>query len=280
MAKQIEPTVSPRVGLRPNSGMKRWLSAAALAVLIHFVEAPRIRAQVSAPAFEVASVKLTDSRTGYIRTEPGRLTARGRTLANLILRAYSLQDYQLTHGPAVSLAETCDIDAKAEGPAEPEQLYQMLQTLLTDRFKLVVHHEMKELPVFVLSVGKNLPKLHEAKDGEAPAMRYEPSQPGDRSFLQLVGRRVSLALLARFLGSQLRRPVFDETGLKGEFDFTAELTALAPASGDSSPPVKGTAVDPSSVIAAIRDDLGLKLESGKRQVDVLVVDHVEKLSAN
>ena len=83
--------------------MKRLLFAlgvAAVAVVIDFVEAPRIWAQVSAPAFEVASVKLTDSRTGYIRSEPGRLTARGRTLASLSLRAYSLQDYQLTHAPA------------------------------------------------------------------------------------------------------------------------------------------------------------------------------------
>lgn len=253
-------------------------------VAIYAVDVPGLRAQdqVPAPSFEVASVKLATASAGYISTEPGRLTARGRTLASLILRAYSLQDYQLTHGPSVSLAERCDIDAKAEGPANPEQLYRMLQTLLADRFKLVVHHETHDLPLFVLSVGKNPPKLEKSKEGETQLVRYEPSdQQGDRSFLRLVGRGTPMSYLASFLGAQLGRPVVDETGLKGEFDFTAEFTSSAAGGGDAGPPgLKGTPVDPSSVIAAIRADLGLKLDSEKRPVDVLVIDHVEKLSAN
>jgi uncharacterized protein (TIGR03435 family) len=273
---------------RGRPGRKLSLATAGIVVLagpfvIDLMEVPRIWAQPagSAPSFDVASLKPSDSTTGYIRTEPGRLTARGRTLASLILRAYSLQDYQLIHGPSISLAERCDIDAKAEGPADSEQLYRMLQTLLADRFRLVLQHETKELPLFVLSVGKNPPKLQKAKDGETQALRYEPSQQGDRSFLQLVGRRTPFSLLVSFLGAQLRSPVVDETGLEGEFDFTAEFTAGAPVSGDAGPlGLKGTPVDPSSVIAAIRADLGLKLESEKRPVDVLVVDHVEKLTAN
>jgi uncharacterized protein (TIGR03435 family) len=271
---------------RGTSGRKRLLSALGMAVLagpllINLVEVPRIWAQASAPSFEVASVKLTNSTTGYIHTEPGRLTARGRTLAALLLRAYGLQDYQLIHGPSVSLAERCDIDAKAEGPADPEQLNRMLQTLLADRFQLILHHETKELPLFVLSIGKNPPKLQRATEGETQALRYEPGQQGDRSPVQLVGRGTPLSLLASFLRAQLGRPVVDETGLTGEFDFAAEFTSNAPVSGDAGPlNPKGTPVDPSSVIAAIKADLGLKLESEKRLVDVLVVDQVEKLSAN
>ena len=253
-------------------------------LVIGLTEVPRIWAQseASVPSFDVASVKLSNSTTGYIRTQPGRLTARGRSLASLILRAYSLQDYQLIHGPSISLAERCDIDAQTEGPADSEQLYRMLQTLLADRFKLILHHETKQLPLFVLSVGKNPPKLQKAKEGETQALRYAPSQRGDRSFLQLVGRRTPLSLLASFLGSQLLRPIVDETGLEGEFDFTAELTSAGPVSDDAGPLVglKGTPVDPSSVIAAIRADLGLKLDLETRPVDVLVVDHVEKLAAN
>jgi uncharacterized protein (TIGR03435 family) len=181
--------------------LKLLLAAAGMGALAGSVAVESVRAQAYAPAFEAApafdtaSVKRTDSTTGYIRTEPGRLTARGRTPASLILRAYSLQDYQLTHEPSVSLAERCDIDAKAEGPADPAELYRMLRTLLAERFKLVVHHETKELPVFVLSVGKNPPKLMRAREGETQAVRYERSQQDDRSFLQLVGRGTPMSFL-------------------------------------------------------------------------------------
>lgn len=285
LRQRIEVTVMSKQG---RSRRKLAQTAVGMAVLagpfmIHLM-VPRIWAQTAASvlAFDVASVKPSNSSTGYIRTEPGRLTARGRTLASLILRAYSLKDYQLTHEPSISLAERCDIDAKADGPANAEQLYRMLQTLLAERFKMVLHRETKELPLLVLSLGRNPPKLQKPRDGETQVLRYEPGQAADRPTVRLIGRRVSLSFLTGFLGAQLRTAVLDETGLEGEFDFTAEFTPTTmPANGDApSLGLKDSAIDSSSVIGAIRADLGLKLESEKRPIDVLVVDHVEKLAAN
>ncbi len=262
--------MAPTPLFRPIVLVRRILFAAA-----GMAAAVGTQAQLATPTFEVASVKPTESTRGYILTEPGRLTARGRTLASLILRAYNLQDYQLIHGPAVSLAERCDIDAEAPGPAGAAELFRMLQTLLTERFNLVFHRETRELPVFVLSTGKKPRQLDQPKDGETRSMRLEPGPQGDRTSYRLVGRRITLSALASFLGAQLGRSVIDETGLTGEFDFAAEVTAPAAATG-----VKGTPVDPSSLISAVRANLGLVLESGKRKVDVLVVDHVGKLSPN
>ena len=127
--------MAPRIVRKLNAGKKLMPVIAAALTGLTMVALVGVSRSISAKfkpqaPIEVASVKPTNSQTGYVRTEPGRLTARGRTLASLLLTAYNLKDHQLVHGPAVSLAERCDIDARAEGPAGPEQLYRMLRDSL------------------------------------------------------------------------------------------------------------------------------------------------------
>ena len=153
----------------------------------------------------------------------------------------------------------------------------MFQTLLADRFQLKTHRETKELPVYAVTVGKNGPKLSKA----------DPAGKGTQMSMgrgQLKAKKASIEQLAKLLGNQLGRTVLDKTGLAGDFDFeltwTPDVTGpLGPKEGgvDGPPPV-----DPGgpSIFTAIQEQLGLKLESQKGPVEILVIDSVERASEN
>jgi uncharacterized protein (TIGR03435 family) len=214
--------------------------------------------------FEVASVKA--SRTGEvqdsedIRSSPGALTVRHATLNSCIKWAYGLNDFQIA-GPAWLSSDRFDIVAKAAGPAKEDQLRLMLQTLLAERFKLVLHREKREAQGYVLAVGKGGLKFHESKSDGASTMT-----PGRFGF---AAQRISTAQLAEYLAIPLRRPVLDLTGLTGRYDIALDLTIHA-----------GNEVRPddiaSLVLTAVQEQLGLKLEARKGPVEILVIDHVEK----
>jgi len=260
------------------------------------------------PAFEVASVKPNKSGDGrvMIGMQPGgRFTATNVPLRMLIRNAYQLQDAQLVGGPDWIASDRFDIMAKAEGDPPPTPpgtagpIQLMLRTLLADRFKLVVHNETRELPIYALvlarSDGRLGPQLRPAavdcaamaaargRGGPPPAL----PQPGERPTCgmrigpgQMAGGGFPLSQFATTLSQFVQRGVVDRTGLTGNFDL--DLTWTPDFQGRGGPPPPGAPdlppIDPNgpSIFTAVQEQLGLKLDSQKGPVDVLVIDRVEQ----
>jgi len=265
------------------------------------------------PAFQVASIK----RNPSVWSEPthhamgvgyhpgGRLTAVNAPVMLLIQRAYAVQAFQVVGGPPWINTDGYDIEAKPEGNTDPKHMWLMLQTLLADRFKLALHRETRDLPVYELTAGKSGPKLPAPK--EADCVSFPPGTPPRHvpgkvdcgyvtgpfsgytaGLLDIRGSKVHMADLIRELAITLGRPVLDKTGFTGEFDlnlsFTAdEATMGLPGSGGPGDP-GGTRLptDPNrpNIFAALEEQLGLKLVPAKGPVEVLVIDHVERPTAN
>ena len=166
---------------------------------------------------------------------------------------------------------TFDIDAKAEGDAPPgtEAFRRMLQALLADRFKFQFHREMRELPVYALVVGKNGPKFKESPPEAIVSGRH--TMNGRNQIMTLT--RATMEDVIQQFPVYTGRPVIDKTGLTAMYDLRMEATPLFRINRDP---------DPSdiSVFVAVQEQLGLKLESQKTSVEVLVIDHVEKPSGN
>jgi uncharacterized protein (TIGR03435 family) len=237
------------------------------------------------PSFEVATIKPSDpNKPGQFLTIQGDRMVTGNTsLSFLITFAYGLHPKQIAGGPSWLDSEKYDITAKpdVEGQPNDKQLRTMLQKLLADRFKLTFHKEKKELSAYSIAVGKNGAKLSKSE--------------GDPNGLPGLGFRGKLgALFARnatisdFAGLMqtvvLDRPVVDQTGLAGRFDFTLDWTPepsqFGGRGGQTPQPGADDPAAPPDLFTAIVAQLGLKLESAKLPVDVLVVDHVEKPSGN
>jgi uncharacterized protein (TIGR03435 family) len=164
-----------------------------------------------------------------------------------------------------------------------EQRRTMFQSILADRFKLVVHHETRELPIYVLSVAKGGPKFKESTPDDPAA-----TGPRRRGMMMQRGKITAtdaqVSMLVTILSRQLGRTIVDKTGLTGNYDFTLEFT---PDEGASAPPGSGGAPPPPppdsaapSIFTALPEQLGLKLESTKGPVDVIVIDHIEKPAEN
>ncbi len=226
-------------------------------------------------AFEVASVK--ENKSGALgqtgESTPGRYSARNAPLRGLIMDAYEIdQRMQLTGGPAWIETARFDIEAKAPDNADRPTVHRMLQALLAERFQLAVHHETKEMPVYFLVVAKGGPKLRDLKSANERTPAPDSRLVGSR------GAFIGFTLgLTRILG----RMVIDKTGITGSYDMRLELRTE-----DYPPVTAGNAQMPASatagaaVLAAIEPQLGLKLESGKAPVNVLVIDSVQRPSAN
>jgi uncharacterized protein (TIGR03435 family) len=242
-----------------------------LACLLISVIAPSLPVHAQSPAFDVASVKSRNpavaesSNRTSIDSAPGSLTIRNASLSECIKWAYLIRDYQIS-GPAWLMTEKYDITAKASGPAPLNQLRQMLRTLLTDRFQLQLHRETKELPVYELVAAKSGPKLHKAEPGGHTGMKGE-----NGSF---VFEGTSMPQFAEDLAtlSQVDRPVLDRTGIPGVFDFNLKF-------GESNDEMKRALIagDGASIFTLIQEQLGLKLEARKGPVEMLVIDHVERV---
>jgi uncharacterized protein (TIGR03435 family) len=202
----------------------------------------------------------------------GRFRASATTLKFLLEWAYGIQPSQHSGGPSWMGTDRYDIVAKAEGNATDEQQKLMLQTLLAERFALKVHRERKELPVYVVSVGKSAPKLFPPKDEEKHSIRIVPQMDADQktTTYHVVATRFSLSQLTDTFARQMGRVFVNETGLSGDFDFTLDLTP-----DDHQP----NPLDPSLLINAMRQQLGLSLKSQEAMVDFLVIDSAEKIAA-
>jgi bla regulator protein blaR1 len=240
----------------------------------------------SAQSFDVATIKPnaeSDNRV-MIRLQPGgRFTASGMNLKHLIGQAYDVRDFQISGGPGWISSDRWEINAKAEGLPErvaPGALRPYLKSLLEDRFKLRTHTETKEMPVYALVVSKNGPKLSAAQDSSGPGPMIRMGRG------QLDGRRMAMSMLAQQLAQQLGRPVIDKTGLTGQYDiilnWTPEPGQGGGPFGGPPPPDAIQAADSSgpSIFTALQEQLGLRLESQKGPVPILVIDSVEKPSEN
>ena len=289
--------------------------------------------------FEVASIKLSPPPGNWIMMggrggpgsgDPGRLTYSNMNLMSLITMAYGVRSYQVQAGSNSLTEDRFDITAKVPAGASKDDVKVMMQNLLAERFKLAVHHETKELPIYALVVGKNGPKIKEssAVDTPAPAPAkagdgVAPSPPGPPrpkigadgcpSFPETAkGRMGNMMMMtpngacmlttggtmdgfAAQLSNWFDRPVLDMTGLKGKYDYKLRYDPAStpgrggpmmigmPLKGGGPPgdPARMAAPDSDrepapSIFSALQEQLGLKLDSRKAPIDLVVIDHVEK----
>jgi uncharacterized protein (TIGR03435 family) len=293
-----------------NRAKKLLLASAGVAALagplaIGIGQAPAIHAQTqiagdpaktSAQAFEVASVKPhvfargqfafgTADRESAIRISGNRVTTQG-LLAGLVMTAYKLRTFQVSGAPVwrdeTGRVQLYDIEARAPGDGVPtmDEVRQMLQTLLAERFQLKFHRETKELPVYDLVVGNNPPKLK----ASAPDVESKTALSANR--LRMDYTNVSMSELVVRIGPQFDRPLFDKTGLQGGYDFVLEYMPSLPG-GVNMPPEEADAFaklypadEAPPLPVALQQQLGLKVAPAKAQVEILTIDHAERPSAN
>jgi uncharacterized protein (TIGR03435 family) len=259
--------------------------------------------------------------------DPGRINYPNMSLKNLLMNAFDVKNYQVS-GPGWLDTERFDITATMPPETTKEQFRMMLQNLLVERFKMAVHRETKELPMYALVVGKGGPKMKESEpvaaadntDAAPSPPPPLPSQPkigpdgfpdipphaGGRGGIVMVmmpgrarmmGQRQTMPDLANRLSAQLSRPVTDATGLTAKYDFTLTFSTeglsgamgpmgpMGPVLAAAPPPGGGRGPDsvyvpegdtPPTLFAALQAQLGLKLEPKKGNVEIIVVDHMEK----
>jgi uncharacterized protein (TIGR03435 family) len=236
-----------------------------------------------APAFEVASIRPCPpgtpepgaQRMGMVQfTFPGgRFEAKAVSVKFLLEWAYGILPSQHSDGPSWLENVRYDIAAKAEGSATDDQIRLMVRALLAERFKLKFHHESREVPVIVISLGKTAPKLFPPKEEEKYSIHVEPQTGPDQKIVSwhIVATRFSFAQLNLTFSRQLERVILNRTGMEGDFDFTLDMTP------DESRP---NPLDPAIVLEALRDQLGLVVKSQKGPVDFLAIDSVEKVADN
>jgi len=235
--------------------------------------------------------------------DPTLFTCENMSLSNLVTRAYELNHYQLS-APDWLAQQRFEISARVPEGVTREEFNGMLQDLLAKRFKLAVHHESKEMPRYELVVAKGGRKLKAAVEPPepkpngaaaapaAPAARREPLHLGKDGYPVLTGGRGGMAImngrarmynpaetmaaLASMLGAQLGAPVADATGLSGKYevDLYWDFDSMRPAAGGRE---GDAATEPGpSLVQAVQQQLGLRLEAKKGPLDILVVDHAEK----
>jgi uncharacterized protein (TIGR03435 family) len=261
-------------------------------------------AQPASPLPEFEAVSIKPSKSGNIRgamhpSPGGRLTATNVTAKALIQWAYSIREFQLSGVPGWAESERFDVTAKSDGSPRYDflkpELETMFQSVLAERFKLTVHRDSKELPIYSLIVAKNGPKIHAVDEGDCPEVPT-PQNPcrslRTNQFGQMTGEKAPMGALAVILTNFMGRIVVDKTGLKGSYSYVLNWTRYlqqAQSEGGPSPtgvdrPISQTPFDPASVQPAIstalEEQLGLKLESGKGPVETIVIDHLERPSQN
>lgn len=230
-----------------------------------------------------------------LSVDGSRVDIRFMSLYRLMLTAYRIQPYQLSGPDWMRNSQRFDIMAKIPDGVSKDEVPEMLQALLAERFKLSIHRENKEQPVYALVVGKNGPKL---KQSAADADALLPNTPGGRGLYTPQGEaridangdlvvtggpfgpmrgdrllKVSMKGLAELLsGQHLDRPVIDMTGLKGDYQIAWEGPAPLPPGSVGFVPF-----DLGEAIIAATEKAGLKLEKSKAPIEMIVVDHLEKM---
>jgi uncharacterized protein (TIGR03435 family) len=225
-------------------------------------------------AFEVASVRVNHSQSGSTRRiEPDRITYLSITLGEFIEMAYGMKHYQISAPDWVvnfASSERYDIVAKSADPVSTEQLQAMLAPLLGERFHLAIHRETRELPVYTLVVDHKGPKF-KAGDGGPTHIRTDSSGGHIYENYSMDALASSLSLY-RAVG----RSVLNGTGLQGGYNFSMNLQSLP--IGVSPAGMKSAVTDNDEpLFTALQEQLGLKLKAEKAPVEILIVDHADKL---
>ncbi|HEX5227328.1 MAG TPA: M56 and DUF3738 domain-containing protein [Bryobacteraceae bacterium] len=317
LKKRIHAIVSDRTARDLGTPRRLLLTLAGIVAVaapfaIGLLNAPASQAQTddaSLQRFEVATIKpATPGQHGTFITPGGNggIHISNMSLKELLAFAWRIQQFQLSGGPSWIESTPYDILAKPDHRPKPEEISLMLRSLLADRFQLKTHHETKDLPVYALVLankdGKLGPQLTESKQGSCE--KFDPSkppQPPDPSKPPTLGcggmmmgpdrlnaASVNVGMLAGPLARMLGRTILDKTGLTGNFDIQlhwtpdqAQLLSMAPPGGIP-PGMPPPQFDPNgpSIFTALQEQLGLKLESQKGPVDILIIDHVERPSEN
>jgi uncharacterized protein (TIGR03435 family) len=292
--------------LRPS--LPTLLPTCLLAVICFATAQPIARAQTSQPpaatvdakplAFDVVSIKPNKTGTTMIGegvmgaftvnkfTRDG-FSSANTTLKPLIAIAYGIREDFISGGPGWISSTRYDIEAKdtdLDVPNSPKptrsQRTQMLQSLLADRFKLVVHPETKDDLIYELVLAKGGPRLQEFKptDASANALKSSGGVPNLDLIMtkpgEYTGRAVSIPSLVDLLSAILKRTIVDKTGLTGKYAMTIQYTPDTGEAADS------TDANGLSIFNALQDQLGLKLVSAKGPVKTLIIDHIEQPPAN
>jgi uncharacterized protein (TIGR03435 family) len=264
---------------------------------------------VGQPKFEVASIKPSLGQgLMTVRALPGRLTADA-SVRLLMRNAYNVQPFQIVGGPDWTGSERYQIEAKADGNTSRDRMFFMLQSLLEDRFQLKSHREIRELPVYALVAARGGLKLPAPKEGgcvdpapDAPPEwtegRMTPPGQGQAPLARcggvsvileiggarMQGGKIPMPEFIRALSMVLGRTVIDKTGFTGLFDVRLdflpdETTAALPPPPPDAAGTSGDSRNP-SVLTALQEQHGLRLEATKGPAEVIVIDHVERPSAN
>jgi len=247
----------------------------------------------SKPAFEIVSLKANvsgESRTSIGNRPGGRFVATGAPLKFLMTSAYHVRDFQILGGPNWITSDRWDIDARAaegtvtrQGPPDPnvpDTMSLMVQSLIEDRFQLKIHRETREQPIYelVIAKGGSKVKLSDDQGPVQPQQRGDEPPPVRRNSLTIgrgdfQGEGIQFGIFVNALSQQLGRPIVDKTELKGFYDFRLQWTpqlGQQPETDSSGP----------TIFTAIQEQLGLRLESSKGPVDVIVIESVQKPSEN
>ncbi len=228
-------------------------------------------AAAAQPVFDVAAVRVSQSGRGEgdwrddIQASPGSVIMRNVTLKTAIRWAYHVMDYQVT-GPDWIGTDRYNISGKSTEPVAEDQLRLMLQALLAERFQLAFHRQTKELHAYEMVVAKCGAKFHESK------VEGEPVVNPDKSRMTVDVKGFPASQIVDVLSKMLHAPVINNTGFTGRYDATVNIARYMP---DGSTPFEPVA----TIILALQEELGLKLESKKMMLDLLIVDHAEKVPA-
>jgi len=243
------------------------------------------------PRFDAASIKrsVSDSDT-FLKAHPGgRIEISRANLQMLTALAWRLQPFQVAGGPAWVRAEYFDVRTKAADSPSEDQLFAMLQALLKERFSMKLHFETAERPVYMLKPGKTgrTPPTGLQVSTEGGCIHADAASPSDPNacgslgmgFNHLEAHEISMARFAEALTRVVDRKVIDRTGRAEKFNISLKWLpdaeqALPASDAIPLPP------DTPSLFTALREQLGLKLESGKAAVELLVIDHAEMPGEN
>jgi uncharacterized protein (TIGR03435 family) len=220
-------------------------------------------------AFEVASIKINNSGSGQTSetTGPGRVTAVNTNISSLIQQAFGIKEFQISGAPGWVMIDKYDVAATTGTSKDLSgtELEPYFESLLAERFHLKYHRETKEIQVYALGVAKTGAKLT-AHAGGGDSSNGINGGPGKTS---IKSTNVSMKAFAGTLGRRLDRMIIDDTGLTGGYDLMLEWAPNP--SPDSTEP---------SLFTALQEQLGLKLESTKAPVEIIVIDNIEKPSEN
>jgi uncharacterized protein (TIGR03435 family) len=225
------------------------------------------------PSFAVATIKPHDpnSRHQGINAVGDRLTIRNQSVTSLMIFAYAIDKHQIANAPGWVDNDDYDIEGTTDTPGEPglHQMQEMVQKLLADRFQLKFHRNKRELSVYALRIMKGGAKLKPAANPD-----MEPDQSGNGQGTEQTIAYTSASMADFILGEQffMDRPIVDQTGLKGRYDFSIRYTVDEAKTTDPNAPP--------GIFTAVQEQVGLKFEPTKASAEVFVIDHVEQPSAN